>query len=66
MQLVIKKAERLTRSSTEILDPALLTAMAHGLERPRRWRSCSRSGQDDPQECIEAGGSIISGGTAER
>ena len=49
MRPVIKKAGRLTILSAEILDPAFLTSRAHGLERPPRWRSCSRSGQATPR-----------------
>jgi len=42
---LIKKVERLTMSSPEILDPVLLTARAQAGDRPRFWRSCSRSSE---------------------
>ena len=57
MRPVIKKAERLTISSGNIFEPALLTAVAQGLERPQWARSCRRFGSASPRSLqpLEAG-----------
>jgi len=49
MRPTIKRVERLTMSSPEILEPVFLTVRAQAGERPLCRRSCSRSPESTPK-----------------